>query len=84
MADLPQRKKKKKKHNPIIDWLAYFMLRILIVFLYLFDVETNLNTACFLGRLLWKYYHRGRKRALDNLRASYPEKSEQWSLRRDS
>jgi len=52
-----------------------------VMFLYLFDVETNLNTACFLGRLLWKYYHRGRKRALDNLRASFPEKSEQW-LRR--
>jgi KDO2-lipid IV(A) lauroyltransferase len=48
------------------------------MFLYLFDVETNLNTACFLGRLLWKYYHRGRNRALDNLRASFPEKSEQW------
>jgi len=80
MADLPQRKKK-KKHNPIIDWLAYFLLRVLVVFLYLFNVETNLNTACFLGRLLWKHYHRGRKRALGNLRASYPEKSEQWIWR---
>ena len=78
MADLPQRKKKKKKHNPIKDWLAYFLLRVLVVFLYLFNVETNLNTACFLGRLLWKHYHRGRKRALNNLRASYPDKSEQW------
>jgi len=78
MADLPRRKKKKKKHNPLKAWFAYFLLRVLIVFLYLFDVETNLNTACFLGRLLWKYYHRGRKRALDNLRASFPEKSEQW------
>ena len=46
--------------------------------LYMFDVETNLNTACFLGRLLWKHYHRGRKRALDNLRASFPEQSEEW------
>jgi KDO2-lipid IV(A) lauroyltransferase len=44
----------------------------------LFDVETNLKTACFLGRLFWKYYHRGRNRALDNLRASFPRKSEQW------
>ncbi len=61
-----------------MDWLSFIALRILVVFLYLFDVETNLNTACFLGRLLWKYYHRGRKRALDNLRASFPEKSEQW------
>jgi KDO2-lipid IV(A) lauroyltransferase len=78
MADLPRRKKKKKKHNPFTDWLGYIALRVFMVFLYLFDVETNLNTACFLGRQLWKYYHRGRKRALDNLRASFPEKSEQW------
>ncbi len=79
MADLPShKKKKKKKHNPFKDWLGYLMLRVLIVFLYLFNVETNLNFACFLGRLLWKHYHRGRKRALDNLHASYPEKSEQW------
>ena len=82
MADLPshEKKKKKKKHNPFVDWLHYLMLRVLIIFLYLFDVETNLNFACFLGRLLWKHYHRGRKRALDNLHASYPEKSEQWIL----
>ncbi|MDD5327393.1 MAG: lysophospholipid acyltransferase family protein [Phycisphaerae bacterium] len=53
-------------------------LRIFVLFLYLFDVETNLRTACFLGRLLWKYYHRGRDRALDNLRASFPDKNEQW------
>ena len=78
MADSVQRKKKKKKHNPFMDWLSYLALRTLVIFLYLFDVETNLKTACFLGRLLWKHYHRGRKRALDNLRASFPEKSEQW------
>jgi KDO2-lipid IV(A) lauroyltransferase len=75
---MSRRKRKKKKHNPVVDLLGYFALRTLVVFLYLFNVETNLNTACFLGRLLWKYYHRGRKRALDNLRASFPEKSEQW------
>ena len=74
----PQKKKKKKKRNPIIDYLHYLALRFLVVFLYLFDVETNLNIACFLGRLLWKSYHRGRKRALDNLHASYPDKSEEW------
>jgi KDO2-lipid IV(A) lauroyltransferase len=76
MTDSVQRKK--KKYNPLTDLLVYLALRILVVFLYLFDVETNLNTACFLGRLLWKYYHRGRKRALDNLHASFPEKNEQW------
>jgi KDO2-lipid IV(A) lauroyltransferase len=83
MTDSVQRaqhglRQKKKKHNPLMDLLVYLALRILVVFLYLFNVKTNLNTACFLGRLLWKYYHRGRKRALDNLRASFPEKDEQW------
>jgi len=78
MADPTPQKKKKKNHNPIIDYLQYLALRVLVVFLYLFDVETNLNFTCFLGRLLWKRYHRGRKRALDNLRASFPGKSEQW------
>jgi KDO2-lipid IV(A) lauroyltransferase len=78
MADSEPRKKKRKKHNLFVDWLAYLALRVLVLFLYLFDVETNLNIACFLGRLLWKYYHHGRKRALDNLHASFPQKSEQW------
>ncbi|MDD5327395.1 MAG: lysophospholipid acyltransferase family protein [Phycisphaerae bacterium] len=77
MAD-SARRKKKKKHNLLMDLLVYLALRIFVLFLYLFDVETNLRTACFLGRLLWKYYHRGRDRALDNLRASFPDKNEQW------
>lgn len=71
-------KKKKKKHKPVRDYLAYLALRILAVVVHMFSADTNLRTARFLGRLLWKRYHRGRKRALDNLRASYPEKSEEW------
>lgn len=79
MADLTrQGKRKKKKNSVVIDWLVYIVLRILVVFIQLFDIETNLRTARLLGRLLWKYYHRGRERALDNLRASFPEKDEQW------
>ena len=78
MADSAARNKRKKKHNRFTDWLGYIALRILVVSLCLFDIETNLNTACFLGRLLWKHYHRGRSRALGNLRASFPEKSERW------
>lgn len=74
----PQKKKKKKKHNTFTDYISYLALRVLMLFLFLFDVETNLKTACFLGRLLWRHYHRGRNRALENLRASYPDKSEQW------
>ncbi len=70
--------KKKKKHNLILDWLLYVVVRILVIFLSLFDVETNLRFACLLGDLLWKHYTRGRERALENLRASFPEKPEDW------
>ena len=71
-------KKKKKKPHPILDWLLYAAVRVFMIFLYLLRVETSLQIACFLGDLLWKYYQRGRQRALDNLRASFPEKSEEW------
>jgi len=77
-AAVLRKKRKKKKSNLFADWLGYLALRVLVMFLYLFDVETNLNFAAFLGRLLWKFYHRGRKRAMDNLRASYPDKNETW------
>lgn len=71
-------RKKKKKHNPVTDWLLYVAVRYLVVLLSLFPIEANLRTARFLGRLLWRYYHRGRQRALDNLRASFPDKNEEW------
>jgi len=79
MSQKPGKKRrKKKKHNPVLDLAGYVAFRILLVIIYMFDVETNLAVARFLGRLLWKYYHRGRKRALDNLAASFPEKDRQW------
>jgi len=78
MAENTPKRKKKKKHNPVTDWLAYLAFRIGLLVLYRFSVETNLRFACFLGRLMWRHYHRGRKRALDNLRASFPDKDEQW------
>ncbi len=78
MAEAAPKKKKKKKRNIFVDWLCYIGLRILVICVYMFDIETNLRTACFVGRMLWKYYHRGRNRALQNLRAGFPEKSERW------
>jgi KDO2-lipid IV(A) lauroyltransferase len=74
-------KKRKRRQNPVLDWLLYTAVRILIVFLCLFSVEANLRFACLLGRLLWRHYPRGRQRALDNLRASFPDASEEWIWR---
>ena len=82
-ASMPQKtgkRRKKKKDTQIIDWLLYIVLRIFLFILYRFSVESNLCFAAFLGRKMWKHYHRGRKRALDNLGASFPEKDEEWLI----
>ena len=78
MAEQTPPKKKKRTHNPVKDYLVYLGIRVLGIAVHMFDVEMNLRTARFFGQLMWKYYHRGRIRALDNLRASFPEKSEEW------
>jgi KDO2-lipid IV(A) lauroyltransferase len=78
MADEHRPRKKKKKPNPLVDWLLYVAVRLLVIVLSLFDIETNLRLARFLGDLLWRYYARGRRRALENLRASFPEQSDAW------
>jgi KDO2-lipid IV(A) lauroyltransferase len=72
--------KKKNKHprNAVMDWLGYAALRAALFILYLFPVRWNLRLACILGKLLWKHYERGRLRALENLRASFPDKDAAW------
>ena len=73
-----KRKKKKKKRNPVLDWLGYAVMRVALFILYLFPVRRNLRFACFLGNLMWKHYARGRDRAMDNLRASFPNETDAW------
>jgi KDO2-lipid IV(A) lauroyltransferase len=73
-----KQKKKKKKRNPVLDWLGYALMRAAMFIILLFPVRKNLRFACFLGDLMWKHYDRGRKRAMDNLRASFPEKDDAW------
>ncbi len=70
--------KKKKKRNQVVDYFQYLLLRLGLVIMYCFGVETNLRFACFLGKGMWKHYHRGRIRAIDNLRASFPDKDDKW------
>jgi Kdo2-lipid IVA lauroyltransferase/acyltransferase len=72
--DRPQ----KKKGNVLVEWLVYAVLRALIVILTLLPMETDLRLGRFLGRCLWRFYGRGRRRALENLHASFPEKDRAW------
>lgn len=80
MPQTSKKRRKKKRPNPVFDWLAYAALRVALFIMYRFSVETNLRFARFLGGKMWKHYHRGRQRALDNLRASFPDKDEQWLI----
>jgi len=73
--------KRKKKSGPAADLFTYLALRSLIVFLYILGVDNSLKIASFLGRLMWKHYHRGRLRAIENLEASFPEKDRDWIQR---
>ncbi len=73
-----ERKRHKRKKTVVEHWLIYVLLRVFLFFVSLFPVEKVLKFACFLGRGLWKYYARGRERAIENLRASFPDKDDAW------
>lgn len=75
---IQRKKRKKKERNAVLDWLGYAAVRVLFFILGWFPIEWNLRLACFLGRLMWRHYPRGRMRALENLRAAYPEKDSAW------
>jgi len=75
---MAKKKKKKKKNNEVIDFILYLLVRVLVFVIQLFPPETNLRFASWLGKGLWKHYKRGRKRAIDNLKASFPEKDQRW------
>jgi len=76
--DKAKTRKKRKKQNIVLDYIVYLAVRLIIIVVNCFSPERNLKTANFLGKLMWKHYHRGRKRALDNLHASFTEKDEKW------
>lgn len=78
MANKAKKRKKKKKANPALDYLSYLVIRIVAIFIQLVPVNTALAFARWLGRGLYEIYPRGRDRALDNLRHSYPEKDSAW------
>lgn len=71
-------KKKHKDRNAFLDYLGYLGIRVISAILFAMGVERSLRFACRLGGLMWKYYHRGRGRAIENLQNSFPEKDMLW------
>ncbi len=78
MSDKAKRKKKKKKPNPVTDYVVYLLLRTVAVFLQLMETDRSVRFARYLGGGLYQIYGRGRKRAVKQLRESYPDKKQIW------
>lgn len=73
-----ERKRNKRKPTVVEQWLVYVLLRIVLFFVFLFPVEKVLKFARFWGKGFWKHYTRGRRRAIENLKASFPDKDDSW------
>ncbi|MBN2132611.1 MAG: lysophospholipid acyltransferase family protein [Sedimentisphaerales bacterium] len=78
--DKPKKKKDKRpsRFQPAIDVAVYFLTRWIAVFAHFVAVDDALRFARLLGRGLWLVYGRGRDRACENLRLSFPDKDPAW------
>jgi KDO2-lipid IV(A) lauroyltransferase len=65
-----------KQRNDLVDRLLYLVMRLVSAALHCWPVDTNLRTARFLGDLLYRFDAKHRKRALANLKRSFPELSD--------
>ncbi len=72
------KKKKKKKKHPIADFLLYLVLRQAAFYINLMSPDRSTALAKWLGGGLYNIYSRGKIRARENLRASFPDKDDAW------
>ena len=66
-----------KPRNKVVDYLAYLGLRLFAAFVHMFGNEANYRTARWLGNLMYRFDARHRHRALEHLRRSFPEWTEE-------
>jgi KDO2-lipid IV(A) lauroyltransferase len=66
----------KKPRNDFLDRLVYLALRLVCMMLHSFPVEANLQTARFIGSLIYRFDRKHRERAMSNLRRSFPTMSD--------
>ena len=69
---------KDKKPHPVLDWVVYALVRLLSGLFAVLPVAWTMAAACAAGRALWRLYGRGRRRAMANLEAAYPDKGRAW------
>ncbi len=67
----------KKIHIRIIQFIEYFLFRLICFILNLLPFPLAMKIGQFFGRLLYRFLGRFRKIALENLREAFKDKSEQ-------
>jgi Kdo2-lipid IVA lauroyltransferase/acyltransferase len=65
-----------KPRNRIFDWLQYVTLRVVAMTIHSWGVGLSLSAATLVGDLFYYFDARHRKRAMHNIRRSFPEKSD--------
>ena len=65
-----------KERNDTLDYLMYLCCRCVAMLFHCFPVELNLQTAKLMGWVLFTVDKKHRKRAMHNLRRSFPEFTE--------
>lgn len=63
-----------KPRNDLLDRLQYIGLRLVSMTMHAWPVSLNIAVARRLGDFMYRFDKRHRERALENLRASFPEK----------
>ncbi|MCC6240734.1 MAG: lysophospholipid acyltransferase family protein [Phycisphaerales bacterium] len=69
-----------KQRNDLNDRLTYLALRLVSMALHCFPVNANLRTAALIGDILFRFDRRHRLRAMEHLRRSFPEYSQEQCL----
>ena len=67
-----------KPRNKTADYIAYLALRLMVTLLHAFSTRNTYPVARTLADLVWRFGGRYRSRAMDHLRASFPD----WPERR--
>ena len=63
----------KKERNGLLDRLVYVGVRLASAAMHCFPVDTNLQTAQFIGDVMYRVDRKHRERAMANLRRSFPD-----------
>ncbi len=78
---MQKKNKKKGKPHPFLNFSIYLLTRIVGVLINLATADATDRIACHVGSALYLVYTRGRRRAVDNLTRSYPNKDPDWIAR---